>query len=158
MQAPDAQCASSVLEHYAQRKMFTLRLMEERERQQFVDALSFDERRRAFTEQLMRQRAELAENDRKQFEDQVARYARLHEFTLRLQDERDTREALEFARTLALQEKKRAFTQRLIESRRAKPTNSPGNVPAPSIAPAQTRGNLATESASSQEPSPAHSD
>jgi hypothetical protein len=111
----DAQCSSAVLESYARRRAFTQRLIEQREQQRFEEDVDHYVRRRAFTEQLMRQREPLAEADRTQFDEQVGRYTRLREFTLRLQDERDLREALAFARDFALQERKWAFTRKLIE-------------------------------------------
>jgi hypothetical protein len=117
--APETQCSPAILEHYALRRAFTLSLIEQRERQRFESDLSDYARRRAFTEQLVQRRAQLSESDRRQFDEQVERYARLHEFTLHLEDERDLREALEFARDLALQERKLAFTRQLVASRRS---------------------------------------
>lgn len=59
----------------------------------------------------------LFEDNQRQFEDQVARYARMREFTLRLEDERNQQKANEFAREIELQEKKLSFTRKLIEAR-----------------------------------------
>jgi hypothetical protein len=111
------QCSSTALEQYAQRRTFTQRLIEQREQQNFESELSAYEQRRAFTERLMQQRAQLSDADRRQFDEQVERYVRLHEVTLRIQDEHDLRDALAFAEDLAMQERKRAFTRRLVEAR-----------------------------------------
>ncbi len=117
------QCTQSALEEYARRKSFTQQLIEQRARQNFESDLASYARRRAFTERLTQQRAQMSEAARKQFDEQVERYVRLREITLRIQDEHDLRDALAFADDLALQERKRVFTRKLVESRAQRQTN-----------------------------------
>ena len=111
------QCSEPALEQYARRRAFTTQLIEERERQQFEAEVSAYERRRQFTLWLTQQRKQLTEAERKQFDQDVERHVRLYEVTLRIQDERDLRDANAFANDLAVQERKRAFTRQLVEAR-----------------------------------------
>lgn len=118
-------CSANLLEQYARRKAFTLHLIEQREQQQFEAELAAYEQRREFTQRLTQQRAQLSEAAREQFDAEVERVTRLREVTLRLQDERDLRDALAFAEDLALQERKRAFTRRLVQERAQRAQEAP---------------------------------
>src|SRR5512145_251667 len=124
--AADEQCSTEALERYARRRAFTWRLMEQRAEERFNAELEGYERRLAFTEQLIQQRAQLSPAERNEFDAAVERYARLYAFTQQLQQERDDREAAEYVREFAIEEKKRAFTQKLLESR-AHSASSPNN-------------------------------
>lgn len=110
-------CSSAELDQYARRRAFTLRLIEERERQKFESEVSWYAQRLGFTERLMGERARMADVVKKKFNEQVELYTRLREVTQQLQDEHDLQDALRFAEELALMERKRAFTQKLLASR-----------------------------------------
>jgi hypothetical protein len=96
--------------------------------------------------------SELTSEERKQFERQVARFARFHELTLRLQEQQELREALDYARELALHEKKLAFTKKLLEARQTAQLE----VTTPQLVPASTSMNETVSAAATGTASASH--